>query len=62
MKGNSAVPGGLLQSEPTCWSTFRCSSTSAFFVLVSRPGSLGRGLCPRQEDTEDAVQEIFVEI
>lgn len=24
--------------------------------------SLGRGLCPRQEDTEDAVREVFVEI
>ena len=39
MKGNSAVPGGLSQSKPTCWNTCGCSSTSAFFVLVSRRGA-----------------------
>lgn len=30
------MPGGWLMSKPTCWKTFGCSGTSAFFVLVSR--------------------------
>jgi hypothetical protein len=44
MKGNSAIPGGSLQSKPTWSSTSGCSATSAFFsvawiaVGVSRNG------------------------
>ena len=31
MKGNPAVPGGLLTSKPTWSNTLRCSTASAFF-------------------------------
>jgi len=33
MKGNPAVPGGLLTSKPTWLCTKGCSATSAFFVF-----------------------------
>jgi hypothetical protein len=36
MKGNPAVPGGLLTSKPTWPNAEGCSPTSAFFCLRRR--------------------------
>ena len=35
MKGNPALPGGLLKSKPTWSNALGCSATSAFFVLFN---------------------------
>ena len=38
MKGNPAVPGGLLTSKPMWMNTVRCSATSASLFAVIRDG------------------------
>lgn len=41
MKGNSAVPGGLLTSKPTWSNNSACSTTSAFFSPSRLRGTVG---------------------
>src|SRR6266540_3046511 len=42
MKGNPVVPGGPLTSKPTWWNTWRCSTTSVFFLLLREPVTIKR--------------------
>ena len=43
MKGNPALPGGLLKSKPTWSNSFGCSATSAFFFRGFGPSQPGGG-------------------
>src|SRR6202030_1155025 len=61
MKGNPAVPGGLLTSKPTWSNASGCSATSAFFFPAEQDGRNHQGCrCAESFGTANLASKVDV--